>query len=83
MLSLLLDAWVWVMVFSISSPTTKRTFHVRFKAALMVECGMWLLIIIFNSTSMYHLTRLWRQPQGRQGSHDVPSMELLRLGQEP
>lgn len=56
---------MWLLVFSTLSPTTRPTFQLRLKVALLVECGLHLVTLLFTTANMY-LNRLWRRPQGRQ-----------------
>lgn len=80
--SLLSGGWKWVLVFSICSPSTPPTFQLRLKTAIMVECALQLMMAIFNLAPSI-LNRLRRRPQGRQGGHDTPRLELSRLRREP
>ena len=69
----------------ISLPTAspwQRRQKLRLKAVIMVECGL-QLTMIFYSIAPTLLIRLRRRPQGRQGSHDAPRLELPRLRREP
>jgi hypothetical protein len=57
--NLMSGGWVWVLVFSISSPSTRPTLQFKFKVAVMVELGLQLAMILLSVIPRL-LHRLWR-----------------------
>lgn len=82
MFSLLSGGWMWLLVFSTLSPTTRPTFQLRLKVALLVECGLHLAppaLHHYQHVPEQAMAPASRAPEG----HDIPRVELQGLKWEP
>lgn len=73
---------MWAAVFVVADPSTIPAFQVRVQVATLIQGGLLLFNILWDSMAIM-IRRLRRRAQGHQGSHDDPSVELPGHGRVP